>query len=81
MRIGILLFGGAAQLAGADRVEVSVPSGARSEEVLVAIGTAVPALRAVLPAARLAVNHDFAAPTQEIREGDEVALIAMVSGG
>ncbi|MBM4114158.1 MAG: MoaD/ThiS family protein, partial [Phycisphaerae bacterium] len=38
-------------------------------------------LRPQLASARLAVNHEFAAFDRPISPEDEVALIAMVSGG
>ena len=81
MRVCVLLFGAEAAAVGRDRVEVetaSAPSAADLRELLAA---RVPALRPHLGAARFAVNHVFAAPERKIAEGDEVALIGLVSGG
>jgi molybdopterin converting factor small subunit len=41
----------------------------------------VAALRPLLGTARFAVNSEFVSLTHSVREGDEVALIGMVSGG
>ena len=81
MQITVLLFGGAAEIAGASSVRVEVEREPVSAEVLAALARSVPALERVLPSARLAVNHEFARADQVIRDGDEAALIAMVSGG
>jgi molybdopterin converting factor small subunit len=35
----------------------------------------------MVKAGRLAVNHAFAGDAQRVRPSDEIALIAMVSGG
>jgi len=81
VKVTVLLFGGAAEIAGSSSVRVEVEREPVAAVVLAALGRSVPALEPVLPSARLAVNHEFARPDQMIREGDEVALIALVSGG
>lgn len=80
VQVSVLLFGGAAELAGARSVTVDADP-PRCDAVLSALGRSVPALRPQLASARLAVNHEFAASDRLVRAGDEVALIAMVSGG
>jgi len=79
--IPVLLFGGAADLAGARSVRLSIDGAATPAAVLEALARAVPALAPIVPTARLAVNHEFARPDRIIAADDEVALIAMVSGG
>ena len=49
--------------------------------VIVALADAMPQLRGSLATSRVAVNHRFADKNERIDEGDEVALIGMVSGG
>jgi len=80
VQIRVLIFGGAAALAGARSVTVEVDP-PRCDLVLDALGRTLPALRPQLASARLAVNHEFAAFDRPISPEDEVALIAMVSGG
>ena len=84
MEIGVLLFGPAAAAAGTHRLVVHAPSGATCASILKSLAAAEPRLQPIVEpegAARLAVNHAFAPPQQVIQDGDEVALIAMVSGG
>lgn len=82
MRVSVLLFGPQATLAGARSVDVDVPTEApTASDVLLALRETAPALAGSLASSRLAVNHEFATSDQSIRQGDEVALIGMVSGG
>lgn len=77
----VLLFGPAARAAGASSARVRVPEAATVEAVLRALAVQRPEIAFALPGARLAVNHAFARADAPVRAGDEVALIAMVSGG
>ncbi len=82
MRCKVLLFGPEAQDVGHRSVTLEV-----DEDVLTcgrlrqALADQVPQLADRLPSCRLAVNHAFAADDLEVKKGDEVALIGMVSGG
>lgn len=42
---------------------------------------ACPAIAPMLPSLRFALNGEFAHPEAIVRQGDEVALIGLVSGG
>ncbi len=77
----MLLFGPAAIAVGRERVMLRVDAEATCEQVLIAMGACEPKLGPFVASGRLAVNHAFAPSDQVVREGDEVALIAMVSGG
>ncbi|MFO0894324.1 MAG: MoaD/ThiS family protein [Phycisphaerales bacterium] len=81
MFVDVLLFGAAARELGGQQVRVRTAPAPTAAEVLRELALQHPALRRHAEAGRLAVNHAFAAPGREIREGDEVALIAFVSGG
>lgn len=82
MRVSVLLFGPQATLAGARSVDVDIEDNAPTAGgVLAALREAAPALTGSLTSSRLAVNHEFVAAEQTIQQGDEVALIGMVSGG
>ena len=80
MRVEVLFFAAARERAGCDRAsfELSRPTVA---ELSLAIAERHPALAPLLPRLRFAVNRAFAAPTQALAEGDEVALIPPVAGG
>jgi molybdopterin converting factor small subunit len=83
MDVSVQLFGPAAMAVGRERVAVRVQSGATCGDVLGAIRECEPKLRPfVAPGVgRLAVNHAFTVEDRVVLEGDELALIAMVSGG
>lgn len=86
MKMRVLLFGPEAAAAGRDCVIVdTADSGATAitcRHLSGLLGDACPALRPSLATARFAVNGEFApSPETPVREGDEVALIGLVSGG
>src|SRR5918992_839384 len=80
MVVSVRLFAGLRERAGADRLEVELPDGARVADVLAAMaGTPVGALgpRECV----VAVNREYAGADEPVRAGDEVALVPPVSGG
>jgi MoaE-MoaD fusion protein len=80
MRVSVRLFAGLRERAGADRLEVELPDGARVADVLAAMAsTPVGALgpRECV----VAVNREYATADEPVRAGDEVALVPPVSGG
>lgn len=83
MEIETLLFGPAADAAGADRITLSLPERATVGDALAAIGREYPVLAPAVEGSggRLAVNHEYAPADRTLAPGDEVALISLVSGG
>lgn len=84
MQVDVLIFGGAAIAAQADRVVVRVGEDPTVHDVLAALREQHPALGFALPppdSGRLAVNQAFANGDHAIHPGDEVALITLVGGG
>lgn len=82
MGLEVRLYAVCRERAHTDRVTVELPSdGDTIEGLKVRLGQAVPALLPLLPLVRVAVNQEFAAPGDRVKEGDEVALIPPVSGG
>lgn len=81
MNVRVLLFGPAAAAVGCGEVVVQARAGATCGEVLEAVAAAEPRIAEVARGGRLAVNHKFAEARQVVKDGDEVALIVMVSGG
>lgn len=80
----MLLFGPAAAALGG-RESVRVPIASRGAATVAELGRAMreqfPPLAPMLSSGRFAVNHAFAADHDRLGPDDEVALIAMVSGG
>lgn len=84
LKVKVKLFGPQAALAGTREVEVEVEAGgvaATAGGVKAALAAMVPAIAATVGSSRIAINHEFAADADPVRERDEVALIGMVSGG
>jgi molybdopterin converting factor small subunit len=87
MVIRILLFGPEAAALQREEVMVTLPGGASWGDLRSQLGSEFPALAPGLAAARFAVNGEFVpdgpgnAGSVPLREGDEIALIGLVSGG
>jgi len=76
-----MLFGPAADAAGARDVELGLPEGATLEQVDTLLEERFPALRPLLDRSRYAVNETFVDAGHPVQRGDEVAVIPPVSGG
>lgn len=81
MRVRVLLFGAEADALGRRDVSIETGDAPTCGDVRDRLAREHPALSPFLPAARFAVNFQFADPARTIRPGDEVALIGLVSGG
>ena len=84
MELTVLLFGpAAAALGGRESVRVPLPAGdaATVADLGRVMREQFPPLAPMVASGRFAVNHAFAGEHDRIGPGDEIALIAMVSGG
>lgn len=81
MKLQVLLFASLKDAVQASSVEVEVPDGATSEDLLRACGAQFPALARYLEHVRVAVNREYAVGAVVLHEGDEVALLPPVAGG
>ncbi len=79
--VRVLLFSVLRDLVGTGEIDLVLPAPARGEDVLDWLAVEYPAIRRYASVTRLAVNHVYAPPFTELRDGDEVALITPVSGG
>jgi molybdopterin synthase catalytic subunit len=76
VKVRVRLFAALRERAGTGAVELELPDGASVGDVWSAL-----ALGDEPPGLLFAVNRTYAAPTQLLESGDEVALIPPVSGG
>jgi molybdopterin synthase catalytic subunit/molybdopterin converting factor small subunit len=76
MKVTLRLYAILRERAGADRVELELPDGARVADALAAVDHLAGGLSLVM-----AVNREYATPDQPLHSGDELALIPPVSGG
>ena len=75
------LFAAARDRGGTPTVALDLPVTATVADLRAALLSRFPGLAALLPACRIAVNHDFADDADAIPAGAEVAVIPPVSGG
>ena len=80
MRSRVQLFAVARERAGASEVLIDLPEGATVADVREAL-VALPGLAGIVPTAMIAVRAEYAADSQAVADGDELALIPPVSGG
>jgi len=81
MIVEVKLFAAARQLAGCDALAVDCPEQTTVAELRHQLRQQCPALAGLLDATRFAVNAGYAAESQRLQPGDEVACIPPVSGG
>ncbi|KAK9834615.1 hypothetical protein WJX74_005787 [Apatococcus lobatus] len=82
MRVRLLFFARARELAGVGETEVEVASHATAAVVLKQVLETWPALEEVSGRCVLAVNQEYLEDMARIlKEGDEVAVLPPVSGG
>ncbi|MFN0136834.1 MAG: MoaD/ThiS family protein [Phycisphaerae bacterium] len=77
----MLLFGPAARAVGASSIELNVQALPTLALIRSRLSVESPALEPFLSAGRFAVNQRYVSDETEVSECDEIALIAMVSGG
>ncbi|MCG8649747.1 MAG: MoaD/ThiS family protein [Pirellulales bacterium] len=81
MQINVLLFAATRDAAGSDTLQLEVADDARAGDVLDAIARQLPALAALIPSCRLAVDCCYVSADAPISAHCEIALIPPVSGG
>lgn len=78
--IAVMLFARYADELGGDRVTVTLSDTATAADVVRAVRS-LPGADRLPPSPMVAINERFAALSDPVREGDEVALIPPVAGG
>jgi|SRR6185437_3202426 len=81
MHVNVLLFGALKDLRAREKETVEVPDQATVREFLRRFFAIAPPLEKYAASLAIAVNQEYALPTQVLREGDEIALLPPVSGG
>ncbi len=81
MKVRVLLFARARELARADWLEVEVPAGATVAHLREALAGLAPGLKEFVQRCAVAVGGEYVVDGDVVREGAEVALIPPVSGG
>lgn len=79
--VRVLAFAGARDVLGASEVLLPLEVPCTAEQLLRQICGRYPALEPYRRSIRVALNGAYARPEEEVRLGDEVALIPPVAGG
>ena len=81
MHVDVLLFGALKDLRAREQETVELPEQATVAEFLHGFFAIAPQLEKFAGSLAIAVNQEYALPTQVLRDGDEIALLPPVSGG
>jgi len=81
MRVRVLRFGALRDAMALESETVELPEAATVADLIERCMEAAPEARRFLGSIAVAVNREYAAHTQILRDGDEVALLPPVSGG
>ena len=73
MRVTVLLFASARELAGCSTVQLDAPEGASCADALSLLFARFPPLAQLRDALQVAVNQKYAAPETILKDGDEFA--------
>ncbi len=81
MHVHVLLFGALKDLRAREKETVELPERATVAEFLRGFVAVAPQLEKYAGSLAIAVNREYALPSQVLCEGDEIALLPPVSGG
>lgn len=81
MNVTVRFFARARDLAGAESLELDIPSGSTVGELRLLLSERFPKLATILPLSAMAMADDFAEDKQALTAGVEIALLPPVSGG
>ena len=81
VRVRLLYFAVLRDIAGTSAAEVELPAGARASDVWDRLRSQHRELAGYTKPPMVAVNEEYVAPDQLLRDGDELAFIPPVAGG
>jgi molybdopterin synthase catalytic subunit len=81
VRVRVLFFGAAREIAGCDELEMQLRAPVTAASAFEEILSRYPELRRFGRSLLFAVNQEYARQDLEVREGDELAIFPPVSGG
>jgi len=79
MKVKVKFFSVHREILGASEIAIDVDKGARIEDLLEILTKRYPNLKRV--STFVSLNHHFAKASDELKDGDEVALFPPVGGG
>mmetsp|Transcript_10396 Transcript_10396/g.31776 ORF Transcript_10396/g.31776 Transcript_10396/m.31776 type:complete len:86 (-) Transcript_10396:1046-1303(-) len=82
VRIRVLFFAKCRELCGVNQVEMEIPSGTKTDELMEKhVLKKYPAMAPIAPACALSLNLEYISDPLELHDGDEVGVIPPISGG
>jgi molybdopterin converting factor subunit 1 len=81
MKVRVLYFAGAREIASKREEYISLKDGATVGELADEIRAGNPGLAKIMGSLRLSVNLELADSGEELRDGDEVGVLPPVAGG
>ena len=81
VHVRVRLFAVQREIAGTRQVDLALAAPATVQDAWSALVDRIPALAPGRASVRFAINGDYAEPTAQLRDGDELACIPPVSGG
>ena len=81
MKVTVLLFGQARELAGTQSLDLEIENPLSVAEVFARIVADLPKLARMEPSLLFAVNEEYASRDQLVKDGDVLAVLPPVSGG
>ncbi len=80
MNLKVIFFGKAKEIAG-KKVEIPFKRGMKISELKELLSEKLPELKPILSSCAIALNGNILPEDEEIKKGDEVAVLPPVSGG
>ncbi len=81
MKVSVLLFAAARDIAGTNSITVELAEPATVEQLRRKLNECLPAANDLLVRSSISINHQYAVDNTVIHPTDEIALIPPVSGG
>ena len=81
MKIKVVLFALAKQIAGSNSVDIELSRPATIADLKHSLAEKLPALKDIISRSAFAVDHEYAVDSMELHGGMEIGLIPPVSGG
>ncbi len=81
MKVHVRFFAAARERVKTSSLELELPEGSNVAQLIAALTAQFPQLASLWPHLRVAVDQEFAEPTQALHDGAEIALIPPVAGG
>lgn len=80
MTLRLHFFAVGRDITGKSHLDFAMPEGATAQDLIDALKTVYPRF-GELKSLQVAINEEYAQPTQVLRESDEIAIIPPVCGG